>query len=149
MQHTESVDIAATPEQAFEAVRRLERMGEWSPENSGGEWTKGDGTSVGDTFLGTNRIGEREWQAPATVKTYEPGVTFAFTVPSLEEPMADWSYSFEATDAGTRVTESWEVHRYPESWGADVPTDRVEARIQQVQESMRVTLAALKQSLEA
>lgn len=148
MKHSESVEIAASPNEIFEAVRRLERMGEWSPENAGGEWTIGDGSSPGDTFLGTNRIGDREWQAPAEVTRSEPGVAFAFTVPSSENPMADWGYAFEAIDGGTRVTESWEVHRYPETWGADVPAEKVQARTQQVQEAMRATLHALKQSFE-
>lgn len=36
MMHNESVEIAAQPAEVFDAVRRLERMGEWSPENHGG-----------------------------------------------------------------------------------------------------------------
>jgi len=148
MMHTESIEIAVSPAEVYEAVRRLERMGEWSPENLGGEWTSGDGSSAGDTFLGTNRIGDREWQFPVEVRRSEPGVAFEFSAPSTEDPMADWGYAFEATDAGTRVTESWEVHRYPDSWAGEVDPEKVQSRIAQVQESMRVTLAALKQSLE-
>lgn len=148
MTHSESVDIAAAPADVFEAIRRLERMGEWSPENAGGEWTTGDGTGVGDQFMGVNRIGEREWQAPAVVTRTEPGIAFEFMVPSNDNPVADWRYSFEATDGGTRVTEAWEMCRTPDTWGTDVPREQIEARKEAVVDSMRVTLAALKQSFE-
>lgn len=148
MQHAESIDIAATPNELFEAVRQLERMGEWSPENHGGEWTEGDGTSVGDAFLGTNRIGDREWQFPVVVTRSEPGVAFAFVAPGPDNPMADWTYEFQAIEGGTRVTESWEVHRYPDSWGGEVDQERVDARIEGVTQAIKATLAALKQSFE-
>jgi len=149
MTHTESIEIAAPLADVFDAVRRLERMGEWSPENHGGEWVSGDGSSAGDQFLGTNRIGEREWQAPAVVTRSEPGVAFEFTVPSTDNPMADWRYGFKQTEAGTRVTESWEVFRLPESWDGDEDPARIASRTQAVQEGMRTTLAALKATLEA
>ena len=33
--------IAAAPERVYELVSDLPRMGEWSPENTGGTWIKG------------------------------------------------------------------------------------------------------------
>ena len=35
----------------------LTRMGEWSPENIGGEWDHGGSGEVGDRSLGHNRAG--------------------------------------------------------------------------------------------
>ena len=32
------IDIASTPERLYAMVADLTRMGEWSPENQGGEW---------------------------------------------------------------------------------------------------------------
>ena len=43
--------IAATPERVYELVSDLPRMGEWSPENTGGSWIKGaTGPAVGAKF---------------------------------------------------------------------------------------------------
>ena len=41
-------EIAATPEVVWALVSDLPRMGDWSPENDGGEWVKGaTGPAVG------------------------------------------------------------------------------------------------------
>ena len=53
-EHSETVEIAASATEVYNAVRDLERMGEWSPENQGGSWIVGDGQSVGDRFEGNN-----------------------------------------------------------------------------------------------
>jgi uncharacterized protein YndB with AHSA1/START domain len=46
-------DISASPESIWALVTDLPRMGEWSPENRGGEWLKGaTGPSVGARFKG-------------------------------------------------------------------------------------------------
>ena len=79
-EHSETVEIAATPEQVYAAVSQLERMGEWSPENQGGAWIAGDGTSVGDRFEGNNAIGEHTWSAVAEVVRCDPNEAFCFTV---------------------------------------------------------------------
>ncbi len=54
-------DIAAPPDAVFELVTDLTRMGEWSPENEGGDWT-GDATgpALGATFSGKNRNGAED-----------------------------------------------------------------------------------------
>ena len=36
-----SVDVDAPPEQVFELVSDVTRMGEWSPESTGAEWRSG------------------------------------------------------------------------------------------------------------
>ena len=47
-------------------------MGEWSNENTGGYWRKGEdgepGTGeVGDVFVGVNRLDGEEWKAPVEI----------------------------------------------------------------------------------
>nr|NIU66832.1 SRPBCC family protein [Actinomycetota bacterium]NIW28633.1 SRPBCC family protein [Actinomycetota bacterium] len=46
LRRSASVEIQAPPLVVYDTVRRLERMGEWSPEATGGRWVEGDGTRV-------------------------------------------------------------------------------------------------------
>ncbi len=40
-----SREISASPEQLYSMVSDVTRMGEWSPENEGGEWLGGGTTA--------------------------------------------------------------------------------------------------------
>lgn len=149
MEIEESVEIAASPQQVYDTVRDLARMGEWSPENMGGTWQQGDGQTIGDVFLGHNKVGDYEWDAPATITACESGEHYAFSVPDNDDPVAKWAYRFEATEAGgCRVTERWEMHRPPPSM-VDKPRKVLESRRDAVQASMRTTLDALAASFGA
>ena len=103
-----SRDVAASPEVVFALVSDLTRMGEWSPENTGGRWAKGaTGPAVGATFKGTNANGRRKWTTDVTVTRCEPGVAFAFDVDAGPLAVANWAYTIEPTEGGCRVTETW------------------------------------------
>lgn len=65
--HEASIEIAASPEAVYALVSNLERMGEWSPENEGGQWLDGGTGQVGDWFEGFNKAGDREWVRPVQV----------------------------------------------------------------------------------
>ena len=55
-------DIAAPSEKVWALVTDLPRMGEWSPENAGGEWVQGaTGPALGSVFQGKNKNGIRRW----------------------------------------------------------------------------------------
>ena len=95
-------EIAASPEQVYAMVSELGRMGEWSPENEGGEWLQ-----PGATFRGHNRNGTKSWTTVATVVDAEPGRRFSFRVTAGPVKVAQWSYDFEPVPTGCRVTESW------------------------------------------
>ena len=45
MHREASIDIQASPEAVYDLISDLPRMGEWSPENIGGEWQ--DGAAAG------------------------------------------------------------------------------------------------------
>lgn len=113
MQHVEvSRVIAATPQRVYELVADLPRMGEWSPEATGGKWLKGaTGAAVGARFKGTNRKGRIRWSTAVKVVTAEPGHEFAFDVTAMGFGVARWGYRMEAVDGGTKVTEYWDDHR--------------------------------------
>jgi hypothetical protein len=110
----ESREIAATAETVWALVSDLPRMGDLSPENTGGTWDGGaTGPAVGATFSGKNKNGMRRWSTTATVTGCEPGRVFEIAITSGRSPIAAWRYEFEATAAGSgcRVTESWEDRR--------------------------------------
>ena len=73
MHREASIDIQASPEAVYDLIADLPRMGEWSPENIGGEWQDGGSGEVGDRFLGHNRAAERAWSVPVMVTVAERG----------------------------------------------------------------------------
>lgn len=111
---TATNDIAASPSEVWALVTDLPRMGEWSPEATGGVWGKGATTpSLGATFKGTNARGGRSWSTTATVTTFDVDRTFAFDVKGGGMKVARWSYMLEPNETGTRVTERWDDTRKP------------------------------------
>jgi hypothetical protein len=104
--------MAATAETVWALVSDLPKMGEFSPENTGGSWGKGaTGPALGATFTGRNKNGFRRWSTTATVTACEPGRVFEIAITSGRTPIANWRYEFETTAGGCRVTESWDDHR--------------------------------------
>jgi uncharacterized protein YndB with AHSA1/START domain len=107
-----SRDIDAPAAQVWAMVSDITRMGEWSPENVGGTWLDGaTAAQPGAKFRGENRRGRRSWKTVATVVEAEPGRRFSFRVGALGVKVAEWSYGFEPTERGCRVTETWTDRR--------------------------------------
>src|SRR5262249_38868847 len=86
MHREASIEIHASPEAVYDLVSDLPRMGEWSPENIGGEWQGGGSGKVGDRFIGRNRAGERTWAVPVLVTRAERGRCFEFVTRPDEGP---------------------------------------------------------------
>jgi hypothetical protein len=104
-----SREISASPDQLYEMVSDVTRMGEWSPENEGGTWLGGvTAATPGAKFRATNRVGKRSWKTVATVVDAEPGRRFSFVVTAGPVKAAEWSYTFEPAPFGCLVTESWD-----------------------------------------
>ena len=104
--------IAAPADAVWAMVSDLTRMGEWSPEATGGTWIKGaTGPAVGAKFKGTNASGSKQWTTIATVTECTPGRTFAFDVDASGMAVANWRYDVVATDGGCTVTETWTDRR--------------------------------------
>ena len=101
-------EISAPAERLWAMVSDVTRMGEWSPENEGGEWL-GDATTPqpGAKFRARNRVGKRSWTTVAAVVDAEPGRRFSFRVSAGPVKVADWSFTFEPAPNGCRVPESW------------------------------------------
>ena len=150
--------IAVAPGAAYVAVTDLPRMGEWSPENCGGEWTGADAAVVGATFRGRNRDPQNAWETIATVIEADAPVRFAFCVAPPGEVGTIWRYRFEPEREGTAVTEAFEWYWTPlpdEGFRGRVgrmpiaeAAAAVARRERHLQQQVEATLARLKQALE-
>ena len=151
MQHEASVDIAATPEAVYDLVSDVPRMGEWSPENVGADWTSGTPGVQGATFEGHNRLGDREWSVPCTVSQAQVGECFEWeTRPDDPEgPYVRWTYRMAANDqGGTTLTEIWDVLSLPPTL-QPLSAEQLAARAEVVRAGMAETLAAIKATAES
>jgi hypothetical protein len=107
---TETVKTAS--QRLYELVSDLPRMGEWSPENTGGKWLgAAQGPAAGARFRGTNRNGIAVWMTSVTVTAADPGRRFAFDVDVMGVPVSTWEYTFADAADGCVVTEMWTDRR--------------------------------------
>jgi Polyketide cyclase / dehydrase and lipid transport len=140
-------DIAAPAEKVWALVADLPRMGEWSPENQGGQWVKGaTGPALGAVFRGNNRSGFRRWSTTVTVIACETGQVFEFAVTAGPLQVAQWRYEFEDIDSGCRVTESWVDQRRP--WFSFVARAMGDHSAEHARKEMEATLANLAAAVE-
>ncbi len=147
--HSVSIEIDASPQAVYALVSDLPRMGEWSPENQGGEWMNGGTGQAGDWFLGHNKSGEREWSREAEIAVAKVGSEFTFVVGGVEDNCTWWSYEMAGSDTGgTTLTERWWfVNKTPALQAAT--EEQLQGRIAMTLGSMETTLAALKATAEA
>ena len=107
-------DLPASADDVWAMVADITRMGEWSPEATGGKWLGGaTGPALGARFKGSNAKGRLRWSTTCTITECEPGKVFTFAVKSGPLPVATWSYRFEPTETGCRVTETWTNQSVP------------------------------------
>jgi uncharacterized protein YndB with AHSA1/START domain len=107
-----SVEINAPVEKVWAMITDLPRMGEWSPENQGGEWADGaTGPAVGATFKGKNGNGKKNWSTSVKVNALEAERKFSFGLLVFGKNWCDWVYEIEPTATGCSVTHSWIDHR--------------------------------------
>ena len=145
----ESMTIAAAPQQVWELVSDVTRMGDWSPETHSCEW-KGSakGPRPGAQFTGANRNGRRRWSTTCVVTCAEPGQRFAFEVSSFGLPVAAWSYEMVATEDGCRLTETMVDRRQAPMRVIGKLATGVSDRATHNRETIRKTLAAIKAAAE-
>ncbi|MHB1250902.1 MAG: SRPBCC family protein [Acidimicrobiales bacterium] len=147
MDYSDSIEIAAPAALVFATISDLPAMGRLSPENTGGEWLGGaTGPALGAKFKGNNARNGATWSTTARVTSYEPPSRFAFNVTYGPFRVAKWEYTIEPTLEGCRVIEGCNeqrnalVRRADKKEGFD--------RAQFTKESIRATLAALKEICE-
>jgi hypothetical protein len=144
-------EVRAPADKVWEMVADVTRMGEWSPETVEGRWLDGaTQPAAGARFRGSNRRGPRRWSTIAKVTVADRGEEFTFVVSSVGLPVSEWSYAFESSDAGCRVTETWTDRR---SWVVKVGGaaltgvgDRAEHNREGMEETLRRLAAAAEGS---
>jgi hypothetical protein len=149
-QDSEDVVVQASPEQIYDLITDMPRMGEWSPECASVDWEGGaTAAAEGVRFIGHNAVGPRRlirYSRRGRVLTADTGREFAFCTEEGGRESTVWRYRLEPVDEGTRVTESYEVRWIP-AWARilDVPVNRH----RELLEGMRHTLGQLKRTAEA
>ena len=142
--------IAAPADVVYDLISDLTRMGEWSPENTGGTWIRGaSGPAVGAWFKGSNRNGNRRWSSKCQVTVAERGAHFAFDVRFAGRTTARWSYRITPAGDGCTVTEetydqrpAWVRAIYPYAVG-------IKDRAERNRVNMQTTLRRLKETAES
>ena len=142
-------EINAPVEKVWAMVTDLPRMGEWSPENQGGEWVKGStGPAVGASFKGRNKNGKRSWSTIAIVNAFDAPKKFSFGLTLLGKNWGDWVYEIESTETGCRVTHSWIDYRNSTAVFLGKVVSGVADRATHNKANMEITLDNLKKAAE-
>lgn len=145
-----SREVAASAEHVWDLISDITRMGEWSPEAEENVWLKGvSAPTVGAKFRGSNRHGKKTWKTVATITDADRGRRFSFVVKAGLLKVSKWTFDFEPTATGCRVTESWQDQR-----GIVVTTvgkllTGVKDRSEHNRDTMKVTLDRLGAAAEA
>lgn len=144
------IHIEASPEVVYAMVSDLPRMGEWSPENQGGEWLNGAlGPAVGAKFKGQNKR-KGGWSTKVTVTVAEPGKEFAL---ETDKGRTRWRYRFEPSGGGVDVAESFEIVKVPGAVARSLTKVATgvpwEGREDDMQAGMEETLRRLKAAAKA
>jgi uncharacterized protein YndB with AHSA1/START domain len=108
-----TVHMAASPEQVWDLVADVTKIGRYSPETFEAEWLDGaTGPDVGVRFRGhvkRNGRGPTYW-TECSITTCEPQREFAFRVGAgAAKHVNTWRYQLEPVDGGTDVTESFQL----------------------------------------
>ncbi|WP_172799443.1 SRPBCC family protein [Mycobacterium sp. IS-3022] len=146
---SESIFVAAAPDEVYAMVSDVTRTGEWSPICRTCRWDDGAGPWVGAWFTGRNETPERTWETRSQVVAADPGREFAWEV---NDGWAYWGYTFESENDGTRVTEIWKflpkgLNGFRELFG-DQADAEIEKRRDAARTGIPATLAAIKKVAE-
>ncbi|WNG90422.1 SRPBCC family protein [Mycobacterium sp. ITM-2016-00317] len=147
---SESIHVAAPPDQVYALVSDVTRMGEWSPICKACWWDEGAGPWAGAWFTGRNETPQRTWETRSQVVLAEPGRKFAWEV---NDGWVHWGYEMAEENGGTRLTESWEllpkgVAGFHDRYGDSADTEIAE-RVEAARTGIPATLAAIKETAEA
>ncbi|MGY1737354.1 MULTISPECIES: SRPBCC family protein [unclassified Geodermatophilus] len=148
--HSDSIVVAASPEEVYDLVSDVTRTGEWSPICAACWWDEGATGQVGDWFTGRNVTPERTWETRSQVVAADRGREFAWLVSGR---LVRWGYLLEPVEGGTRLTETWEflpagLEFFAERYGEDAPR-QIEQRTRAAHEGIPATLAAIKRIAES
>jgi uncharacterized protein YndB with AHSA1/START domain len=110
-----AVDVAATPAQVWAVLSDPTRVGEWSHECHAVVWVGGHSRAeVGAQFRGTNQVKGFRWSRTCTITEMEPERLLVYrTSGGLPPDSTEWRFRLEPVHAGTRITQSFRILRFP------------------------------------
>lgn len=136
--------IQASPEKLFALISDLKRMGEWSPENNGGEWMKGaTGPAVGAVFKGANSNSGKSWSSSCKVFEFDPPRKIGWALMVSGSRWCDWVWQVEPSAGGSLVTHTWIDRRSKFASWLSGKISKVEDRTVHNRRNMIATLDAL------
>jgi Polyketide cyclase / dehydrase and lipid transport len=148
--HQEIIEIGCSPEDLYNLIADVSRMGQWSPVCTGGSYDED-----GEWFTGTNAMGESKWETRCRVVVANPGREFVFINHGLDGrvEMVRWGFRFAPVEGDrTEVTQTWEVlPDYADGLGLDETSAAsvLEMMKMAALQGMPETLAALKADAES
>lgn len=145
----ETRHVEASPEEVYDLVADLPRMGEWSPECERVTWWRGaTGAQRGARFIGYNRAGGLRWITFGEVVGADRGRNLAFEITVGPLRIARWEYFFipDVTRAGCTVVEEW-TDRRP-GWYAALVDRWLGPQARRNAQGITQTLDALKRAAE-
>jgi Polyketide cyclase / dehydrase and lipid transport len=151
MHDSVTVHMKATPEQVWDLVSDVTRIGSYSPETFEAVWIDGaTGPALGAKFRGhvkRNGKGPVYWTT-CTVTASEPGRVFAFGVGNkADAPLNVWRYDIVPGGDGSDVTESFTLT--PTWWLRLYWSLLGWARGKTNRNGMRTTLERIRDEVEA
>jgi len=149
--YQESVTVNVSAQDLYDIVSDVTRTGEWSPVCTSCWWDDdASAGSVGAWFTGRNVLPDRTWETKSQVVVAEPGREFAWVVGGK---LVRWGYTLTAVDAGTVLTEMWEIlpegiEMFEEKYG-DEAAAQIADRTHHALTGIPKTLAAIKRIAES
>ncbi|MDH3754037.1 MAG: SRPBCC family protein [Acidimicrobiia bacterium] len=143
-----SIVINRPASEVFDAITDITRMGEWSPECTGGRWLDpATGPAVGAKFEGDNAaclgpLTLKRWTTTSEITECTPDRVFEF----VAEGHTTWRYELTERDGATSVTESFGHEPYV-GWQKYV-YGMLGQREKGMVKGMKQTLARMKTTLE-
>jgi uncharacterized protein YndB with AHSA1/START domain len=147
---TASVHVDASPEQVWDMVADVTRMGEWSPETFRCRWTGSvRRPEPGAKFVGFNKQGWLRWATRCVVEEAERGKVFAWRV---RDNNTRWEYRMEPDGDGTRLTESRQLpaeRPFLSKYAIKLFLGGTETHNARMQDSIQKTLDRIKAKAQA
>lgn len=107
-------DVEATPQQVWDVLSDVPRVGEWSHECRAATWLPGhDRAVVGAQFSGSNQSGWTRWGRRCTITEADPGRRLVYrTSGGIPPDSTEWRFDLEALPSGgTRIRQSFRILR--------------------------------------
>lgn len=144
----------AAPDEVFAVLSNLEALAGFGTEFQSCRWVGGRPGTLGSSFVGTQRMGDREWESTATITTIEPNRSFGWTVGSADDPVATWTFNQRSVPDGTEVHYTVVVGTAPSGLSdaierhPDSEDKIIEKRLMIFQENMVKTLEGIRRLVE-